>query len=116
MKWTITRDTLLLIAAFGLVSCGGQAAKNAPSSPPSQAPESAQNAFITSIGPSSVVAGGASFQLTITGQYFYQVRRFADEGDYVVYFGGTRLTTTVVSDTELTAIVPAASIAVPGNV
>jgi hypothetical protein len=73
-------------------------------------------AVISSLSPSSAVAGGQTFQLVVTGQNFSQVRRYPDEGHYVLFFGSAQLATTYVSDTQLTAVVPAADIATAGAV
>ena len=73
-------------------------------------------AVISSLSPSSAVAGGQTFQLVVTGQNFSQVRRYPDEGNYVLFFGSAQLATTYVSDTQLTAVVPAADIATAGAV
>jgi hypothetical protein len=53
---------------------------------------------LTSLSLNSVVEGAAGFTLTVTGSNF--------SSDAVVQFGSTALATTVVSSTQLTAIVP----------
>lgn len=62
---------------------------------------------ISSISPTSVDAGSPEFTLTVTGTSFVS--------NSVVRFNGVELPTTFVSDTSLTAQVPAARIATPGN-
>ena len=61
---------------------------------------------VTSLSPSSATAGGAAFTLTVTGTNFIS--------SSTVQWKGTGLTTTYVSDTELTASVPASDIATAG--
>ncbi len=70
---------------------------------------------ISSISPSSAIAGGPAFQMVVTGQYFKRPADF-EEGNYVVHFGDDSLTTFFISDTQLKAEVPAKDIAAPGAV
>ncbi|MFZ2001992.1 MAG: IPT/TIG domain-containing protein, partial [Candidatus Sulfotelmatobacter sp.] len=58
---------------------------------------------MTAISPNSTVAGGAAFTLTINGTNFV--------AGSTVNFGGSAPATTFVSSTQLTAAIPAASIA-----
>jgi YVTN family beta-propeller protein len=62
---------------------------------------------ITAISPNSTVAGGAAFTLTINGTNFVAAS--------TVNFGGSAPATTFVSSTQLTAAIPAASIASTGT-
>src|SRR5205814_8516463 len=55
----------------------------------------------TSISPASTTAGSAQFTLTVNGTNFVSTS--------TVYWNGSPLTTTFVSSTQLTAIVPAAN-------
>jgi len=61
----------------------------------------------TSISPSCVTAGSTGFTLTVTGTKFVS--------NSVVNWNGSTLTTTFVSSTQLTAIVPAALVATGGT-
>src|SRR2546430_290837 len=61
----------------------------------------------TSISPSCVTAGSTGFTLTVTGTNFVSTS--------TVRWGGTSLTTTFVSSTQLTATVPASLIATAGT-
>ncbi len=63
---------------------------------------------IQSLDPSSAVAGGAGFTLTVNGTNFV--------AGSVVNFDGTARTTTFLSATQLTAAIPAATIASAGTV
>ena len=63
---------------------------------------------LTSVSPSAATAGGASFTLTATGINFTNTS--------VINWNGAALTTTFVSATSLTAVVPAANIATAGTV
>ena len=62
---------------------------------------------ITSLSPSSALAGGAAFTLTVNGTNF--------NSSSVVNFNGTAATTTVVSATQVTAAITAAQIATAGS-
>lgn len=62
---------------------------------------------ITAISPNSTLAGGVAFTLTINGTNFLP--------DSTVNFGGSALATTFVNTTQLTAVIPAASIASSGT-
>ncbi len=62
----------------------------------------------TSLSPASALAGGAAFTLTVYGSNFVSTS--------VVQWGGAARTTHYVSATQLTADIPAADIAVAGNV
>lgn len=61
---------------------------------------------LTSLTPSSANAGGAAFNLTVTGTNF--------RSDSVIRWNDADRTTTFVSATELRAAIPAADIASPG--
>jgi YVTN family beta-propeller protein len=63
---------------------------------------------ITSLSPSSVTAGGAGFTLTVNGSGF--------TSSSIVQWNGASRTTTFVSSTQLTAVIPASDIANPGTV
>jgi 6-phosphogluconolactonase (cycloisomerase 2 family) len=95
-----TCAVFLLLALSGLASCGGNSSKGT-SPPPPPAPT------ITTISPSSAVAGGAAFTLTINGTNFI--------ASSTVNFGGSTTVTTFVNSTQLTAIIPASSIASTGT-
>lgn len=62
---------------------------------------------LTSLQPSSIAAGSSAFTLTVTGTNFI--------ASSVINFGGTALTTTYVSATQLTATVPASAVATAGT-
>ncbi|MFZ1204204.1 MAG: FG-GAP-like repeat-containing protein [Candidatus Acidiferrales bacterium] len=63
--------------------------------------------FVDAISPVSVAPGGADLTLTVNGVNFANAS--------VVYWGTTALTTTYVSGTQLTAVVPAALTATGGT-
>jgi hypothetical protein len=65
-------------------------------------------AAISSLAPSSAIAGGAAFTLTVTGSSFVATS--------VVNFNGAAATTTFVSATQITAAIPAADIVTAGVV
>ncbi len=62
---------------------------------------------ITALAPATIVAGSADFTLTVNGTGFV--------AGSVIGFNGAALTTTVVSATQLTAMVPAAAVATAGT-
>jgi hypothetical protein len=62
----------------------------------------------TSISPTSATAGGAAFQLTVTGSHFYPLSK--------VTWKGAALATTYVNSTTLHATVPTTDIAAHGTV
>jgi DNA-binding beta-propeller fold protein YncE len=64
--------------------------------------------MVTALAPTSVVAGSGGFVLTINGTNFVAAS--------TVNFGGAAPATTFVSSTELTAMIPASSIASSGSV
>jgi len=90
------RALFLLLAVSGLVNCGANSSTG--KLPPPPAPT------ITSISPNTAVAGGAAFTLTINGTNFVA-------GSTVNFVGAT---TTFVNSTQLTAAIPASSIASAG--
>src|ERR1700683_5222802 len=90
------RALFLLLAVSGLVNCGANSSTG--KLPPPPAPT------ITSISPKTAVAGGAGFTLTINGTNFVA-------GSTVNFVGAT---TTFVNSTQLTAAIPASSIASAG--
>src|SRR5207248_9896283 len=67
----------------------------------------AANPTTTSISPSSTTAGSAQFILTVNGTNFISTSK--------VNWNGSALTTTFVSSTQLTAVVPAALVATSGT-
>lgn len=78
-----------------------------PAPLPTPAPTPAANAPVISLlSPSSAIAGGSSFTITVTGTGF--------DPAAVVQFNGAALTTTFNSSTQLQANVSAGSIATPG--
>ena len=68
---------------------------------------SGQTPTVTSISPSSAVAGGAAFTLTVNGTNFTSTS--------VVQWNGSNRTTTFVDSTRLTAAILAPDIAQPGT-
>jgi uncharacterized protein (TIGR03437 family) len=70
----------------------------------------ATGAAITSLSPISVPSGSGQTTLLLTGS------GFTSGGGAVVQFGGILLPTTVNSDNQITAIIPASSLATPGTI
>jgi hypothetical protein len=67
-----------------------------------------QTPTITSLSPSSATAGAAGFTLTVNGTNFVS-------GSSTVTWGGVARTTTFVSSTQLTAVIPASDIVSAGT-
>jgi 6-phosphogluconolactonase (cycloisomerase 2 family) len=84
-----------------LAACGSGTSKVGTQPPPPASPK------ITSISPNTAVAGGAAFTLTINGTNFV--------AGSTVNFGGSAPATTFVNSMQLTAAIPAASIASTGT-
>ena len=89
-----------------LVGCGGGTSKSLTNQPASS--ESNPSPTITTILPTSTVAGGAALTLTINGANFV--------AGSMVNFGGSAPATTFVNSTQLTATIAAASIASSGTI
>lgn len=98
----VALGVLLCVAACGGGSSGSGSGNNEPPPPTSNAAPT-----LTSISPTSVQMGSGEFTLTANGTNFISTS--------VVEWNGASLTTTYVSETKLTASVPATSIAIPAN-
>ena len=96
------KSSALLAVSFGALcifsACGSGSSQSGGNPPPPATPT------ITSISPNTAVAGGAAFTLTINGTNFV--------ASSMVNFVGAR--TTFVNSTQLTAAIPASSIASAG--
>ncbi len=90
-----------IVSLLLLAGCGGGTSPSSTSSGSNPTPT------ITTISPNSTVAGGAAFTLTINGTNFVAAS--------MVNFGGSAPATTFVNSTQLTAAIPAASIASTGT-
>jgi YVTN family beta-propeller protein len=102
-RWWRRLATLGVVSLVFLAGCGGgsKSVSNQPPPPPPPTPT------ITTISPNSAVAGGAAFTLTINGTNFV--------AGSMVNFGGSAPATTFITSTQLTAAIPAASIASAGT-
>src|SRR5580704_6741393 len=89
-----------IVSLVFLAGCGG-GSKSLGNQPPPPTPT------ITTISPNSAVAGGPAFTLTLNGTNFV--------ASSMVNFGGAAPTATFVNSTQLTAAIPAASIASTGT-
>src|SRR3984885_14994407 len=96
----VVTTAVSMCALCALSACGGGAGESVGNQPPPVTPT------ITAISPSSAVAGGAAFTLTINGTNFVAAS--------MVNFGGSAPATTFVNSTQLTAAIPAASVASSG--
>jgi YVTN family beta-propeller protein len=92
--------TLGIGSLIFFAGCGG-GSQSGGNQPPPPTPA------ITTISPNSAVAGGAAFTLTINGTNFVAAS--------MVNFGGAAPATTFVNSTQLTAAIPASSIASAGT-
>jgi IPT/TIG domain len=100
----VTRMMLCLVALGGLVGCGGGSGNGNQAPPPSNPNPSLATG---SLNPSSAVAGGPGFTLTVTGTNFIS--------SSTVQWNGSVRTTTFVSGTSLQAAITAADIATAGT-
>ena len=98
-RWRRLR-LLGIVSLVFLAACGGGTSPSVDNPPPPP------NPTITTISPNSAVADGAAFTLTINGMNFV--------AGSLVNFGGAAPTTTFVNSRELTAAIPASSIASTG--
>ncbi len=92
---------VIIAAGIGVWGCGGGTNQSGNNPPPPSTPT------ITTISPNSAAAGGAAFTLTIDGTNFV--------AGSTVNFGGVAPATTFVNSTQLTAAIPASSIASTGT-
>jgi hypothetical protein len=98
-----TLAVLGIVSLVFLAGCGGGTASTANPTPnPNSTPT------ITTISPNTTGAGSAAFTLTITGTNFVAAS--------MVNFGGAAATTTFENSTQLTAAIPAASVASAGSI
>ena len=93
---------VVVFASLAFTGCGGGSASSTPGTvtTPSAA---AAAPIITSIAPSSVAAGSASFTLSVNGANF--------SSNSVIAVGGVKETTTYVNSTQLTTMLPATQVA-----
>jgi len=70
--------------------------------------ETATSMTVSGLSPSTCVAGSGGFTLTVNGSGFGTAS--------TVVFGHTKMATTIVSSAQLTAVVPAQSVANAGNI
>jgi len=96
------RAALLTVALIGDWGCGGGTSQSVNNQSPPPIPT------ITTISPNSVVGGGVAFTLTINGTNFV--------ASSMVNFGGAALASTFVDSMQLTAAIPASSVASTGTV
>jgi YVTN family beta-propeller protein len=99
-RWWSRLATFGIVSIVFLAGCGG-GSKSDGNQPPPTTPT------ITMISPKSALAGGDAFTLTINGTNFV--------ASSMVNFGGAAPTTTFVNSTQLTAAIPASSIASTGT-
>ncbi len=94
-----------IVSLLLLAGCGGGTSPSSTNQPTSGG--SNPTPTITTISPNCTVPGGAPFTLTINGTNFVAAS--------MVNFGGSAPATTFVNSTQLTAAIPAASIASTGT-
>ena len=100
-------EVTLCMAALGcLVGCGG-GGYSSPLPPPPPPANPTPSIAMGSLNPSSAVAGGAAFTLTVTGANFVSTS--------TVQWNGNAHTTTSASSTSLQAAITAADIAAAGT-
>ena len=94
LKFVIGFAVLISAAIAVLPSCGYNGCADVP--------------VLSSISPTSAVAGGPTFTMTLTGRHFHS--------DTVFFFGGTELTSTTINNTTMTATIDATYITTSGTI
>jgi hypothetical protein len=95
-----TANTLLLAVLTAFTMACGYSSKSTP-------PTAGTMPAIAQLSPTDATAGGAAFMLTVNGMNF--------TSQAVVNFNGAALPTTFVTGSQLTAAIPASSIATSGT-
>jgi hypothetical protein len=95
------KTTSVLLLAMLVSGCGY-------SKPMASGPQPGAVPVIMALVPPNTNAGGGAFMLTVNGSSFNQ--------DAQVNFRGTQPTTAHIAANQLTAMIPAAAIAMPGTV
>jgi len=115
--WLLAISAQVVTVAI-LASCGGapEVQPTLAPTPTAQIGPSITNAdpTVDSMSPLGAMAGSPDLTITVTGSNF---RAYALAPEVVVWHHAgdeTRLTTTIVSETRMTAIIPAALLANPG--
>ena len=102
VRFHLSAVALLIVALIGNSGCGAGTSQSVNNQSPPPTPT------ITTISPNGTVAAGAAFTLTINGTNFV--------ASSIVNFGGAVPTVTIVNSTQLTAAIPASSVASTGTV
>jgi len=107
-SYTVTNATTITVTAPTGATTGPVTVTTGGGTATSGTSFSVENAVptLTSLDPATQVAGAAGFTLTATGTNFIP--------SSVLYFDGAALSTTYLSETQLSATVPAAAIATAG--
>ena len=95
-----------LILVLGLAGCGGGSSAQVQPPPPTVP-------TISAVTPMSTVVGSADLKITLTGSNFLGATHDSSQAAWVVNGSATLLTTTFVSSTQLTAVVPKALLTEP---
>jgi hypothetical protein len=99
---------LLIVVALTGLGCG-----SGSSTPPPPPPPPSNEVRINSLSPASASQGSPDLVVTITGSNFKNEAHFVSKAVWSVNGVDTLLSTTFVSTTQLTAVVPAALLSVP---
>jgi hypothetical protein len=97
----------IAVAGFLLWGCGGGSSTTAAPNTPASVFSVNSAPAISSLAPTAVTSGGPAFTLSVNGSSFV--------ASSAVQWNGQALSTTFVSDTQLTAAVPASDIATAGT-
>ena len=103
--------TVLLATVVGVSGCGSNTNTPGPivsPGPLSQSGPQPSVISINSVSPAAAVAGSADVTVTFTGSNF-------QPWNFALWNGGTILATKYVSDTQLTAVLPARLLQTPGS-
>jgi hypothetical protein len=91
----------LMLLTILWIGCGGY------SSPSASAPQPGAVPVVMELSPDNANAGGPGFTLTVNGSSFNQ--------DAVIKWNGAMQTTTHLTGSQLTTVIPASAIATPGT-
>jgi hypothetical protein len=119
MRW-LTGTALAIAGVVALSGCGGGSASVQPPSPTPTPTPSAASITINSLSPNTATAGSADLILTMTGtnldlQHTGSLQETHTFAIWSVGNSQTSLTATVVSSTQVTAVVPSALLAAVVN-
>jgi hypothetical protein len=115
---SFTRVAFIAIVTL-LAACGRAPTRpTAPEQPPitTVAPPATQVLSISSLSPATAIAGAGDITITITGSGFQTPQIQSATSPFAVWSADTLLVTRYVSDSQLTAVIPASLLKDPATV